>query len=83
MQTPMKNESQKLLWLGATIAAPSAGTCSAPDTCIRKYVRNSGETIPRTTAYNGRDTPFSRARRCACSLVMAPSYRRFRRPQGG
>ena len=30
VQTPMKNESQKLLWLGATIAAPSAGMCSAP-----------------------------------------------------
>ena len=67
----MKNESQKLLWLGATIAAPSSGTCSAPDTCMRKYVRRAGLTTPLTTAYSGRDTPFSRARRCASSFVMA------------
>ena len=36
VHTPMKNESQKLLWFGATTAAPSAGMCSAPDTCMRK-----------------------------------------------
>ena len=50
MQTPMKNESKKLLWLGAITAAPSAGMCSVPDMCMRKYRRNSGETIPRTSA---------------------------------
>ena len=36
----MKNESQKLLWFGATIAAPSCGMCSAPDTCIRNQIRS-------------------------------------------
>jgi hypothetical protein len=34
--TPMKNESQKLLWFGATIAAPSAGMQFGPEICIRK-----------------------------------------------
>jgi hypothetical protein len=32
----MKNESQKLLWLGAMIAAPSLGMWSAPEMCILK-----------------------------------------------
>ena len=36
VHTAMKNESQKLLWFGATIAAPSPGMCSAPSMCIRK-----------------------------------------------
>ena len=36
VHTPMKKESQKLLWLGATIAAPSEGMQSAPEMCIRK-----------------------------------------------
>ena len=31
----------------------------------------AGLTIPLTVAYSGRDTPFSRARRCASSFVMA------------
>jgi hypothetical protein len=63
VHTPMKNESQKLLWLGATTAAPSTGMCSAPEMCMRKYRRNSGEAIPRTSAYSHRETPFSRASR--------------------
>ena len=71
VHTPMKNESQKLLWLGAITAAPFAGMCSAPDTCMRKYRRNSGETIPRTSAYSQRETPFSRASRWASSLLTA------------
>ena len=50
MQTAMKNESQKLLWLGATMAAPSAGTFAAPSTCIRKYIRSAGLTNPLTAA---------------------------------
>ncbi len=36
VQAAMKNESKKLLWLGATIAAPSPGMCSAPEMCMRK-----------------------------------------------
>ena len=36
VHTPMKNESQKLLWFGATTAGPSGGMCSAPEMCIRK-----------------------------------------------
>ena len=84
VQTPMKNESQKLLWLGAMIAAPSAGMCSAPDTCMRKYRRNSGATMPRTSAYSQRETPFSRASRLASSLLTEPGrYRRFGRQRPG
>jgi hypothetical protein len=70
VQTPMKNESQKLLWLGATIAAPSAGMCSAPDTRMRNQTRRKGATMPRTSAYSGFETPLSRASRCASSFVM-------------
>ncbi len=50
MQTAMKNESQKLLWLGATIAAPYSGMCSAPDTCMRNQIRRKGATSARTNA---------------------------------
>jgi len=57
--------------LGATIAAPDSGTCSAPDTCMRNLIRRNGDTAPRTSAYSGRDTPFSRASRCASSFVTA------------
>ena len=46
----MKNESQKLLWLGATIAAPSFGMCSAPETCMRNQIRRNGATIAATSA---------------------------------
>ena len=67
---PRKNESQKLLWLGAMIAAPSLGTQSAPETCTRNQIRNSGLRKPRTSVKRP-ETPISRARRCASSFVMA------------
>jgi hypothetical protein len=48
VQTAMKNESKKLLWFGATIAAPSAGTCSRPVTRRRNQIRTNGSTSART-----------------------------------
>ena len=66
---PMKNESQKLLWLGVTIAAPSAGMCSAPVIYSRNQTRMKATTTPRTSAYSTCDGPCSRARRWASSLV--------------
>src|SRR5687767_11723061 len=77
VQAAMKNESQKLLWLGATMAAPSFGMQSAPETCMRKYTRNRGATIPRTRAYNHLDTPFSRASRWASSLLTGRTLYAF------
>src|SRR5918997_5733380 len=77
VHTATKKESQKLLWFGATIAAPSRGMCSAPDTCMRKYTRKSGDTIPRTSAYSHRETPRSRASRWASTLLTTPEPKRF------
>ena len=68
---PTKNASQKLLWLGATIAGPRAGMCSAPEIRRRNQTRMNATASARTTAYSGRETPFSRASRCASSLVTA------------
>ena len=68
---PTKNESQKLLWLGVTIAAPSAGMCSAPVIESRNHTRMKAATTARTTAYRSFDGPRSRARRWASSLVTA------------
>ncbi len=47
---PMKNKSQKLLWLGVTIAAPSAGMCSAPEIDRRNHTRMNATTSPLTSA---------------------------------
>jgi hypothetical protein len=66
---PTKNESQKLLWLGVTIAAPSAGMCPAPVIESRNQTRMKAATRARTTAYRGLTGPRSRARRWASSLV--------------
>ena len=46
----MKNESQKLLWFGATIAAPLAGMCSAPVMRSRNQTRMNGTMISLTSA---------------------------------
>ena len=47
---PMKNESQKLLWLGVTIAGPSAGMCSAPVIDQAEPHPHEGHDEPRTIA---------------------------------
>src|SRR4051794_38711109 len=67
----MKNESQKLLWFGATMTGPVRGIRSAPVIRSRKYRRMNGTTIAHRSAYSGRETPRSRARRCASSWVIA------------
>ena len=46
----MKNESQKLLWLGVMTAGPSAGMCSAPVMLSRNQRRKKATTTPRTSA---------------------------------
>src|SRR5215218_1349219 len=66
----MKKESQKLLWFGAMMTGPSSGIRAAPATRSRKYTRTNGTTSAFTKAYSGRDTPFSRASRCASSFVI-------------
>ena len=80
--TATKNESKKLLWLGAITAAPFSGTFSSPVIRNRNHRRMNGTTMRRTTKYSGRDTPFSRASRCACSLVTRRPYPASSAPAG-
>ena len=47
---PMKNESQKLLWLGVITAGPVAGMCSAPLMLSRNQTRKKLPTTARTRA---------------------------------
>ena len=44
-----KNASRKLLWFGATIAAPASGMCSAPEMRTRNHTRKTPATKKRTT----------------------------------
>ena len=58
------------------MVAPCAGMFSAPPMCRRYQVRRKPPRRNLTTAYSGRETPFSRASSCASSFVTERDPRR-------